>query len=249
MSMNSLESHFEKFVYGYDRETAIRYTEGHNQFFNIERIEDGAAIAMEERIHKFTEGIPIDVVVDIGCGSNVNYLKLWLSSSQAKKVIGIEPSPHMRKLLEEKMTPELAESIQILKGDWEHTSLEPSIVDLAVSRFSLHHLKNISDGYKELSRILKPGRQAIISLPHPEYCKKELEKQAKEAKEGEPMEVQVFDAKLYYFYHDIESYLGEHLVAHGLELVESESLNWGTTDPEAAKIPNTLVFTLKKRVS
>lgn len=231
---------------GYDRETSLKYTAGQDTFFNIEKVEDGATLEMMARVNSLRNSGPINTVADIGCGSNAGYLQLWEKSSQADTVIGVEPSPHMRSLLQERVVPEIKDKVIITDGDWISTHLEANSVDLVVSRFSLHNIKDIEDGYQELSRILKSGGYAIISLPHPDYCRKELESKGLKALEGTPMEVSVFGTTLHYFYHELEAYLGEGLTRSGLELVESSSLNWGTKDEAEASIHNTLVFTVKK---
>ena len=232
---------------GYDRETSLKYTAGQDTFFNIEKVEDGATIEMMARVTSIRNTGPINIVADIGCGSNAGYLQLWEKSSQAGTVIGVEPSLHMRSLLQERIVPELKDKVVITDGDWINTHLEANSVDLVVSRISQENIKDIEDGYRELSRILKSGSHAIISLPHPDYCKKELEEKGIKAIEGLAMEVSVFGTTLHYFYHELEAYLGEGLARNGLELVESKSLNWGTKDEAEVSIHNTLVFTIKKK--
>ena len=230
---------------GYDRMTAEKYTVGQEQFFGVDKVTDGATIAMERTIENIQKGQSLGTVYDIGTGSNREYLRRWQAATQAKNVIGIEPSAHMR-LLSEKDKRE-GGPIRVIEGDWRHTSLPDSSADLVVSRFSLHHLKNISDGYTERARILKPGASAVISLPHPDYCREELKKKNEEPAEGKPMSVQVFDTTLHYYYHDLEAYIGENAEKNGLEVVEVDSFNWGTKNSEAATIPNTLLFVLRKK--
>lgn len=229
----------------YTKETAEKYTAGQERFFRVDNVTDGATIAMTEAIERVREVQPIDRLADIGAGSNRDYLRTWLQSSGAKEVIGVEPSVHMR-ALSDKMKQD-DEPITVIPGDWEKTNMPDTSVDLVVSRFSLHHLRDIRTGYAELARILKPGGQAVISLPHPDYCREELKKKNEEAVEGKPMSVQVFDTTLHYYYHDIEMYLGENLGASGLELVETKSFNWGTKDVSESAIPNTLLFVIKKK--
>lgn len=230
---------------GYDQSTAEKYTAGQEQFFGVEKVEDGATIAMEEEIAKVREKQPIDTLYDLGAGSNREYLRKWLQASGAKAVVGVEPSAHMRELSEK--TKNESEPITVIEGDWRHTGLPNASADMVVSRFSLHHLHDIREGYTELARILKPGSSAIISLPHPDYCREELKKKNEEAIEGRPMSVQVFDTNLHYYYHDVEAYLGKNAASVGLEVVETKSFNWGTKDVAAASIPNTLLFVLRKK--
>lgn len=229
----------------YDRETAEKYTAGQEKFFRVDNVTDGATIAMTEAVERIRETQPIDRLADIGAGSNRDYLRTWLWSSGAHEVIGVEPSIHMRALSDQ--TKQDAEPIEVIDGDWRKTNLPGASVDLVVSRFSLHHLRDIREGYAELGRILKTGGQAVISLPHPDYCREELRKKNEAAIEGKPMSVQVFDATLHYYYHDIESYIGENLGVNNLELIETKSFNWGTKDHSESAIPNTLLFVIKKK--
>ncbi len=243
----SYELQTQKEAVGYDQSTAEKYTAGQEQFFGVEKVEDGATLAMEAEIAKIRdrEERPIETLCDFGCGSNREYLRKWLGASGASSVIGVEPSDHMRALSDK--TKNDAEPIVVVEGDWKKTGLPDASADMVVSRFSLHHLRKISEGYTELARILKPGGHAVISLPHPDYCREELKKKNEEAVEGKPMSVQVFETALHYYYHDTEAYLGENVVAAGLELVETKSFNWGTKDATSASIPNTLLFILRKK--
>ncbi len=237
----------ESSTHGYSKETAQKYTEGQKQFFDIDKVLDGATVAMEEEIRALREKYTIHTVCDIGCGSNCTYLQKWKSAAEAKRLVGVEPSPHMRASLESDMAGhKKAEGIEVVSGDWEHVPLEAETVDLAVSRFSLHHLENIEDGYLELARILKKGGHAVISLPHPEYCKEELQKKGFVPREGIPMSVEVFDTTLHYYYHEIEAYLGESIKKSGLELIKHTLFIWGTTNDSEKLPPNTLLFVLRK---
>ncbi len=245
----SYELQTQKEAVGYDKKTAEKYTAGQEQFFGAEKVEDGATLAMEAEIAKIrkTQQMmqPIDTLYDLGAGSNRDYLRKWLGASGASSVIGVEPSAHMRALSDK--TKNDAEPITVVEGDWQKTGLPDASADMVVSRFSLHYLRDIREGYAELARILKPGGHAVISLSNPDYCREELNKKNEEAIEGKPMSVQVFDITLHYYYHDAESYLGENATAAGLEVIETKSFNWGTKDPAAASTPNTLLFVLKKK--
>ncbi len=243
----SFELSTKKEAVGYDKSTAEKYTAGQEQFFGVEKVEDGATFAMEAEIVKIRESQPIDTLYDLGAGSNRDYLRKWRGASGASAVVGVEPSAHMRALSDK--TKNDAEPITVVEGDWQKTGLPDASADMIVSRFSLHHLRDIREGYTELARILKPGGHAVISLPHPEYCQTELKKKNEEPVEGKPMSVQVFDTTLHYYYHDLDSYLGENATAAGLEVIESKSFNWGTKDATAASIPNTLLFVLKKKAA
>lgn len=229
----------------YTKETAEKYTAGQERFFCVDGVTDGATIAMTEAIERIRETQPIDRLADIGAGSNRDYLRTWLQSSGAQEAIGVEPSVHMRELSDKMKQGD--EPITVIPGDWEKTNVPDASVDLVVSRFSLHHLRDIRRGYAELARILKPGGQAVISLPHPDYCREELRKKNEAAVEGKPMSVQVFDTALHYYYHELESYIGSSLAGSGLELVETKSFNWGTKDVSESAIPNTLLFVIKKK--
>jgi len=230
---------------GYDLETTHKYTSGQEQLFTGNGTSDGATHAMEEEISKLTENQVIKSICDIGCGSNIKFLKRWLNVSGAKTAVGVEPSKHMLALMKKNKTVKDC-NIRCIDGDWANTHLEPQSIDLAISRFSLQYLQDIFEGYRELSRILKYGGYAVISLPHPEYCEKSLERQGIEAVDGMPMSVNVFNTTLHYYYHCIESYLGENLLKVGLKLVDSRAFNWGVEDINEKKIPNTLLFVLKK---
>jgi ubiquinone/menaquinone biosynthesis C-methylase UbiE len=232
---------------GYTQETALKYSEGQKQFFDIDQVPDGATAAMEAEIGALALKYPIHTVCDIGCGSNCTYFRKWKEAAKAKRFVGVEPSPHMREIAHAELGGGGSdEDIEVVSGDWEQLPFPDGSIDLAVSRFSLHHLENIEDGYRELSRILKSGGHAVISLPHPDYCAHELHKQGIIPKEGLPMSVEVFKTTLHYYYHEVDAYLGDSLGAHGLTLLKHASFNWGTTDEVEKQIPNTLLFVLEK---
>ncbi len=232
---------------GYTEETARKYTEGQKQFFDADKVIDSPTVAMENEARSIAEQHEIHTVCDIGCGSNCSYLEGWKQGARAKRIIGVEPSPHMREILEKDLSDsENGSCVEVTSGDWEHIPLPDGSVDLAVSRFSLHYLENISTGYAELARILRTGGFAVISLPHPEYCARELAKNGIEPKEGVPMSVEVFDTTLNYFYHEVGAYLGDSLAQNGLALVKQSEFNWGTKDESDKNIPNTLLFVLEK---
>ncbi len=232
---------------GYSKETAEKYTEGQKQFFDVDLVLDGATVAMEAEIAVLAQKYSIHTVCDVGCGSNCTYLRKWKETAAANRLVGVEPSPHMRAYAQNEITHSgLAHEIEVVSGDWEQIPVPDGSMDLVVSRFSLHHLQNIGGGYRELARVLKPGRHAVISLPHPDYCKRELEKQGIVPEEGIPMSVEVFEATLHYYYHEIDAYIGESLAEHGLLLVRHSSFNWGTQNEVEKQIPNTLLFVLEK---
>ncbi len=164
---------------GYDKTTAEKYTAGQERFFGAEKVEDGATLAMEAEIAKIRERAerPIETLYDLGAGSNREYLRKWLDASGASAVVGVEPLVHMRAL--SKKTKNETEPITVDEGDWQKTGLPDASADMVVSRFSLHYLRDIREGYTEPARILKPGGYAVISLSNPDYCREEMNKKMK----------------------------------------------------------------------
>lgn len=195
-----------------------------------------------------SEGRPMENIADIGCGSHAEYLREWQQATGARTVMGIEPSSRMRELLSEKADGELKSVLHAVDGDWVRTGLETDSADLVVSRLSLHNVRDIPAAYAELARILRPGAFAVISVPHPDYARADMEASGQVAVEGAPRDVEVFGTTLHYYYHAVETYLGNAVGDNGLELVRSKAFSWGPPDKTRQGIPNTLVFTLKKSV-
>ena len=235
---------------GYDAKTAEEYMRQQDIYFSEKVPEDIATVAIAERITKLREQRPINTIVDIGCGANSMYMKTWLDASGAKKLIGIEPSQDMRSAAAQELEKEPSGTVDIIDGSWFNTNLKSEVADLVVGRFSLHHVNDLSRAFTELARILTPGGQAIVAVPHPLACKKELETKNILPTEGKLMEVTLFDTlQIQYFYHTTDSYLFTHLQENNLELVEHESLRWDTSSKGKAEEPNLLIFTLQKKRS
>jgi SAM-dependent methyltransferase len=102
-----------------------------------------------------------DVVVDLGCGTGQLSLPL---AQQAARVLAVDVSPLMIERLDANASHEGLGNVEGQVAAIEHLDLPPASIDLVVSNYALHHLR---DRDKELviARIaqwLRPGGSLVI---------------------------------------------------------------------------------------
>ncbi len=106
------------------------------------------------------------IIADIGAGFG-RHAPLYVSLF--KTVILIDPSNEL--LLEAKRNLHRYPNIIFKKGRGEKIPLENESVDVALLIRVVHHLRNISPTFKEISRILKPGGFFIIEFANKVHFK------------------------------------------------------------------------------
>jgi len=98
-----------------------------------------------------------DCAADIGCGPG-DLLEIMAKSSN--RVIGVDNSPKMLELAEERFSEEANMSLRI--GDLSHLPLRDWEADCTVISLVLHHLPRPLDALREAARVLKIGGRLII---------------------------------------------------------------------------------------
>jgi ubiquinone/menaquinone biosynthesis C-methylase UbiE len=104
---------------------------------------------------------PDTVAVDLGCGSGQVTLPL---AERCATVLGVDVSSEMIALLQEKARSAGIENLQSKVGPIESLDLEAESVDLVVTNYALHHLRD-TDKQTVLARAfgwLRPGGQLVI---------------------------------------------------------------------------------------
>ena len=101
-----------------------------------------------------------NVYLDIGCGTG-NYTHEF--QKRGYPFIGIDPSEEM--LSKAKVRNQ---QIKWKIGTAENTGLDKNSMDGIIAFLTLHHWRNMEDGFSELSRILKPNGQFVLFTSTPE---------------------------------------------------------------------------------
>ncbi len=104
---------------------------------------------------------PGAVAVDLGCGSGQITIPLGRSCS---RVLAVDVSATATAMLEAKTRGDGVKNIQVLTHPIETLDLQPASVDLVVSNYALHHLRDV-DKEQLLLRIfrwLRPGGRLVI---------------------------------------------------------------------------------------
>jgi 2-polyprenyl-3-methyl-5-hydroxy-6-metoxy-1,4-benzoquinol methylase len=104
---------------------------------------------------------PLGRVLDFGCGSGV--MLPFLSKVSGHVVaadVDLVPLEHMRRHMP------LASNVQISDASTEAVSREPAAsFDLVIALDVLEHVRDLSKTIDQLLRLLKPGRELVVSGP------------------------------------------------------------------------------------
>ena len=98
--------------------------------------------------------------LDIGCGTG-NYTIALHRKGGA--FTGVDPSEEMLKKARLQ-----CDSIEWKQGKAEALPLEDNTADGIIASLTLHHWTDLNDGFRELSRVLKPGGRIVIFTSTPE---------------------------------------------------------------------------------
>jgi SAM-dependent methyltransferase len=93
-------------------------------------------------------------VIDIGSGPGDLLLAL-AAAAPAARLMGVEPSPEMRKIA-------AGRGLTVIDGRAEALPLANATVDLALSTLSSHHWEDPVTAVGEIQRVLRPGGEARI---------------------------------------------------------------------------------------
>ncbi|PIE68754.1 MAG: ArsR family transcriptional regulator [Deltaproteobacteria bacterium] len=96
-------------------------------------------------------------VVDLGCGSGS---LLAVLGQKADKVIGVDCSPKMLELAEQRASSDKMPSLRI--GELEHLPLRDGETDFGIMSMVLHHIVHPEAAIDEAARILRPGGGLLL---------------------------------------------------------------------------------------
>ena len=120
-------------------------------------------LALEERhLRNILPDVVGSDVLDLGCGTG-----RWLArllERGARRVVGLDLSPAMLRVARGKA--EIRD--RLVLADGLQLPFRASIFDLALSSFSLNHIKDLEAIARELARAMKSNRHLLISEMHAE---------------------------------------------------------------------------------
>ncbi|WP_319471215.1 metalloregulator ArsR/SmtB family transcription factor [uncultured Pseudodesulfovibrio sp.] len=109
--------------------------------------------------HEIRERLPdCACAADIGCGPG-DMLEILAATSQ--RVIGVDNSPKMLELAEERFSDDASMSLRI--GEMTHLPLRDEEADCTVMSLVLHHLTRPIDAIREAGRVLRVGGRLLIA--------------------------------------------------------------------------------------
>jgi ubiquinone/menaquinone biosynthesis C-methylase UbiE len=100
-------------------------------------------------------------ILDAGCGAGTDTAKI---ARKAKHVTGIDIS---HKMLEIAKKNYRAKKLVFEIGNMEKTHFKNNSFDMITSIFSIMYVKNLKKTFSGFRRILKPGGELLIVIPHP----------------------------------------------------------------------------------
>jgi len=114
---------------------------------------------------EFIKSIPnTSIVADIGCGNGRHLIPC---AKHCKKVIGLDISDELLKIVQKKINEKNLENVSLIHSDAVNIPIRNNSIDQVLFIATLH---NISKRYrriislKEINRVLKPNGSAIISV-------------------------------------------------------------------------------------
>lgn len=107
---------------------------------------------------------PGERILDLGCGPGFLTQELARAVGPQGAVVGLDPSPDMRKTAEDRCRAEV--NVRILDGAAEAIPLGDGHVDKAVSVQVFEYLNDLDGPLAELHRVIRPGGRVVISDMH-----------------------------------------------------------------------------------
>ena len=136
-----------------DRGLGLASTHGASAYGRLAWLASGLHQAVEDEIAALAAGRAL-TVVDLGAGPGDLLARLGARMPTAT-LVGIEPSSAMRELA-------AARGLREIDGRAEQMPLPDASVDVLVSTLSSHHWADPVAAFREIRRVLRPGKLAAI---------------------------------------------------------------------------------------
>jgi len=102
-----------------------------------------------------------ETVVDYGAGTGVYTIPVAEALPNGR-VIAVEALPRLAEILRAKITPELADRVQLVESDTNKVPAPDGAADRVVMIDVLHHLYDQPDALAEVTRLLRPGGLFVV---------------------------------------------------------------------------------------
>jgi ubiquinone/menaquinone biosynthesis C-methylase UbiE len=118
--------------------------------------------ALRDLILKLARLSASDRLLDVGAGTG---LLAQAAAPHVARVIAIDASPVMCRRLEQKFADLQLTNARVLLNDATKLQLPESTVDIVVSNYCLHHLRDSDKGLAlaEIRRVLRPGGRLVFA--------------------------------------------------------------------------------------
>jgi ubiquinone/menaquinone biosynthesis C-methylase UbiE len=130
------------------------------QHYNTTRKADRALLA---RIIAHIDPKPLGRYLDLGCGTGNYTIEL---QKKGVTLTGVDPSEEMLKLARSK-----SDEIDWIIGSAEKIPAENASFDGCLATLTIHHWSDLERGFKEVSRVLKPGGRLVLFTSTPKQMR------------------------------------------------------------------------------
>ena len=102
-----------------------------------------------------------ETVVDYGAGTGI-YTIAVAQAVPGGRVIAVEALPRLAEMLRAKLTPELADRLEVVETDANTVPVPDGVADRVVMVDVLHHLYDQPEALAQVTRLLRPGGLFVV---------------------------------------------------------------------------------------
>ena len=127
------------------------------------RLEDPARLAAlpQAAVVSLLRLAGTETVVDYGAGTGI-YTVAVAKAVLNGRVIAVEALPRLTEMLRAKLTPELADRLELVETDTNSVPVPDAVADRVVMVDVLHHLYDQPEALAEVTRLLRPGGLFVV---------------------------------------------------------------------------------------